>query len=243
MPLGEDCRVLYHLLLAPKRGTTTAERLESFYSGQAELYDAFRARLLQGRRELVSQLPSGTEDAVWVDLGGGTGANLELAGDRKVRSFASVYVVDLCPSLLHVAQRRIERCGWGNVRAVGADAASYVPPEGTADVVTLSYSLTMMPDWMETLDHAFRLLRPGGTIGVVDFYVARKHPPEGWVRHRWATRTFWPTWFAFDDVFLSPEHPIYLHRRFHPQHFEERRAKLPYFPIGRAPYYLFLGTK
>ena len=34
----------------------------------------------------------------------------------------------------------------------------------------------MIPDWFAAVDHAWRLLRPGGTIGVVDFYVGRKHP-------------------------------------------------------------------
>ena len=55
------------------------------------------------------------------------------------------------------------------------------------DVVTFSYSLTMIPDWFLAVDHAWRLLRPGGTIGVVDFYVSRKHPDPGWRRHPWST--------------------------------------------------------
>jgi len=36
-------------------------------------------------------------------------------------------------------------------------------------------------------------LKPGGTIGIVDFYVAHKYPEEEHARHGWFTRTFWPS--------------------------------------------------
>lgn len=236
-----DLRVLYHLLLARKRGNSHAERLESFYRGQAGHYDGFRQRLLQGRRELIESLPwEKAAGGVWVDLGGGTGANLEFAGDR-LRSLKAVYLVDLCPSLLEVARERIARHGWQNVHAVEADATAFRPPEGEADLVTFSYSLTMIPDWAAALDHARALLKAEGTLGVVDFYVSRKHEPAPRVRHSWWTRTFWQTWFAFDDVFLSPDHLPYLRHRFQTLDLREERAALPYFPLGRAPYYRFLG--
>ena len=51
-------------------------------------------------------------------------------------------------------------------------------PEGPADVVTFSYSLTMIPDWVRALEQAWALLKPGGTIGIVDFYVASQTAPE-----------------------------------------------------------------
>jgi S-adenosylmethionine-diacylgycerolhomoserine-N-methlytransferase len=101
----------------------------------------------------------------------------------------------------------------------------------------------MIPDWFAAVDHALDLLRPGGTLGVVDFYVARKHPEADHQRHRWLTRTFWPAWFANDNVFPSPDHVPYLHRRFEVQHFSEHRAKVPYLPGMRVPYYLFVGRK
>ena len=52
MRLASDLRVLYHLALKPVRGADHAARLDSFYAGQAEAYDAFRKRLLAGRAEL-----------------------------------------------------------------------------------------------------------------------------------------------------------------------------------------------
>jgi S-adenosylmethionine-diacylgycerolhomoserine-N-methlytransferase len=129
-----------------------------------------------------------------------------------------------------------------NAQVVRADATTYVPPEGQADLVTFSYALTMIPDWYAALHHAWSILRPGGQIGIVDFYVARKHASGG-NGHRWWTRTFWPIWFALDNVFLSPDHLPAAQWRFEPHFCEERRTRIPYLPFSRVPYYLFVGRK
>jgi S-adenosylmethionine-diacylgycerolhomoserine-N-methlytransferase len=229
------------MLLAPIRGHSHAERLESFYRGQASGYDAFRARLLHGRRELWTSLPI-PDGGVWIDMGGGTASNLEYLGDAVSR-LARIYVVDLCAALLQVAQQRLHTHRWTNVRLIAADATRFVPPEGAVDVVTLAYSLTMIPNWFVAVDHSWQLLRPGGIIGVVDFYVSRKYPEAGRRRHKWYRRTFWPIWFGFDNVFPSPDHVAYLHYRFTPLYFSEQRATMPYFPAARVPYYVFIGRK
>jgi S-adenosylmethionine-diacylgycerolhomoserine-N-methlytransferase len=241
MGLLGDLRILYHLTLKPVRGTDHATRMESFYAGQADAYDNFRRRLLPGRQELWDAIYT-SEGAVWVDLGGGTGSNLEYFGDR-LSHLHRVSVVDLSHSLLEVARQRVQRQGWTNVEIIEADATIFQPAEGPVDVVTFSYSLTMIPDWFAAVDNARQMLKPGGMIGVVDFYVSRKHPPDGLKRHGWLTRSFWPLWFAGDNVFPSADHVHYLHRHFDPIHFEEHQAKIPYLPWIRAPYYTFVGRK
>ena len=212
-----DVRVLANLAMAPFRhaGESHKERLEAFYQAQAGDYDAFRKRLLQGREELMAEAKAAHgEGGIWVDLGGGTGANLEMMGDEAIMSFAKVYLVDLCGPLLEVARKRCEERGWHNVQIVEDDATTWVPEEGYGQVnlITFSYSLTMIPDWYAAIEHAAALLAPGGLIGTVDFYVARKHPAEGMAKHSWLQRTFWPTWFLMDDVRLNMDHVPYLLR-------------------------------
>ena len=85
--------------------------------------------------------------------------------------FSSVYLVDFSPSLCEVARKRFARLGWDNVKVVCQDArlfrledhedltgdtigfsgsptARYFPnqrsPIGGADLITLSYSLSMI---------------------------------------------------------------------------------------------------
>ncbi len=240
MPLLADLRVLYHLVFKRVRACDHAARMEQFYAGQSDSYDDFRKRLLPGRQELFSSIPI-CDGGVWVDLGGGTGANLECLGD-SIRRLSRIYVVDLSPSLLEVARRRFERLGWSNVELVEADAITFRPPS-PADVVTFSYSLTMIPDWVAAINNARDILRQEGILGAVDFYVSRKHPAQSHTKHSWLTRSLWPLWFACDDVFLSADHVPYLHDSFRSVLYRESRGRLPYVPFARPPYYLFVGRK
>jgi S-adenosylmethionine-diacylgycerolhomoserine-N-methlytransferase len=238
--LRNDARILWRMARGAQ-GATHAARLESFYRPQANGYDDFRARLLHGRDELFSRIPF-PPDARWADLGAGTGENAERLGDR-LGSLEKAYLVDLSSSLLEVARRRARANGWENVQCVHADMTQFAPTDGPLDVVTFSYSLTMTPDWFRAVDRAYSLLRAGGVIGVVDFYVARKHPEAGRRRHGWSARHLWPLWFATDDVFLSADHLPYLQSRFETLQLDELRGKVPYLPLARAPYYVFLGKK
>lgn len=233
-----DLRVLKSLLRGMPRGGSQAERLEAFYGPQAEAYDAFRERLLAGRGDMVGLLAPRSGARV-VELGGGTGNNLSYFGARLAR-FRNVEIVDLCPALLAEARRRWADAA--NVRVVEADAAAW-RPDAPVDCVYLSYALSMMPDWRAVLDNAVTMLRPGGTLGVVDFYISTADGGPGVVRHGAFTRHFWPRWFAHDGVRLSPAPLAYL-RALVPDHrLYERRAPVPYLPGLRVPYYIFVGRR
>jgi len=211
------------------------------YGGQADDYDDFRKRLLCGREDMLGLIPK-PKDGVMVDLGGGTGSNLEYIGE-EISNFKSIYVVDLATSLLEVCSKRASDRGWKNIRPTEGDATKFTPEEGYADVVTFSYSLTMIPDWFAAIENAYRILKPGGQIGVVDFYVSRKHADEGMKRHGWFTRSFWPVWFASDNVFPSRDHLPFLQNRFETQWMQESKSKVPYIPFIRTPFYQFIGRK
>lgn len=241
MSFLRDMATLRRLLFTRVHGDTHQARLDTFYQGQAAGYDDFRKRLLQGREALIEHLPL-EKGGVWVDLGGGTGANLSMAGQR-LQIMEQVWIVDLCPALAEVARQRVRAAGWQNVEVLVDDACSVALPIGQADIVTFSYALTMIPDWHRAIEQALRLLRPGGVLGVVDFYVSRKYVEPGDTRHGWLHRTFWPVWFAHDNVFLSPDHLPYLRDRCPPIYTRSALAKVPYFPVLRVPYYQYVGQK
>jgi S-adenosylmethionine-diacylgycerolhomoserine-N-methlytransferase len=229
--LAADAGVLLSLLRGlPRRSSSHAEALARFYGPQAHRYDDFRERLLRGREELIRALPTHPGDRI-VELGGGTGRNLEFFGPR-LQTFATVDLVDLCQPLLDVAATRV--AGMANVRLVNGDASTWQPAE-PVDCVYLSYALTMMPRWEAVIENVAAMLRPGGTIGVVDFYVS---PAHGWL-----TRTMWPAWFRHDGVRLCADHLTSLQRRFDTCQLSECRAPVPYIPLVTAPYYVFIGRK
>ena len=158
----------------------------------------------------------------------------------------SFSIVCLTPSVMClVARERIEKNGWKNVEAVEGDATVWTPAEGLgcADLVTFTYSLSMIPDWFAAIEHAHQLLSPRGLLTVVDFYVSRKYPAEGMVRHGWFTRTFWPAWFANDNVNLSMDILPFLRNKFQQKQLHERMGTAPIVSFLSFPYYIFVGAK
>jgi S-adenosylmethionine-diacylgycerolhomoserine-N-methlytransferase len=238
MTLAADTRVLWQLVRGLSGPGTHRTRLQRFYAPQAEHYDAFRERLLCGRRELVERLPAPAGGRV-IELGGGTARNLEYFGCR-LDGLAEFEIVDLCPALLEIARRRV--AGRPNVSLIEADAAEF-RPAAPADCVYFAYSLTMMPDWQCAVDGALEMLRPGGALGIVDFYVSEARPAPGLTRHGPLTRAFWRRWFRRDGVKLCAAHLPYIRARTDEIHLEERRARIPYLPGLTVPYYLFVGRK
>ncbi|OJD10524.1 hypothetical protein AJ78_08491 [Emergomyces pasteurianus Ep9510] len=253
--------------------------LEGFYKTQAAVYDATRKRLLRGREDmlglLAAQLKYKKEKTqaqwqrpIWVDVGGGTGYNIEaMAAFLPVESFfAHVYLVDLSPSLCEVARQRFTRLGWKNVSVVCQDAREFRLPHGPrpsdelveyddvsrteadkADLITMSYSLSMIPDYYSAVDYLTSLLSPSGTIGVCDFYVqsivdlaARNYTGGVFNRHvNWVGRAFWRAWFDADRVGLEGARRDYLEYRFGTVISASERNYL----LGGIPYYIFIGCQ
>lgn len=56
--------------------------------------------------------------------------------------FKAIYVVDLCHSLCEQAKAKVQAKGWKNVHIIEGDACEFTPPEGTAHLITFSYSLS-----------------------------------------------------------------------------------------------------
>ncbi|KAK4228524.1 hypothetical protein QBC38DRAFT_454108 [Podospora fimiseda] len=259
--------------------------LESFYASQAGVYDVTRKNLLKGREDMLelaaAQLKhkaskSNSRKCIWVDVGGGTGWNIEAMSDflNVPEFFSHVYLVDFSPSLCEVARKRFARLSWSNVTVVCEDArkfrledyesglasdrgsparsgfsSSYFeqkrPEHGGADLITMSYSLSMIPDYFSIIDSMTSLLSPNGIMAVVDFYVqsdvdiAYRNYTGGPIgRHvNYISRTFWRAWFDLDRVNLEPSQRDYLEYRFGTVLTTNLRNKT----LGAIPYYIWIG--
>ncbi|KUM60231.1 hypothetical protein ACN42_g6893 [Penicillium freii] len=165
--------------------------------------------------------------------------------------FKHVYLVDLSPSLCEVARERFERLGWNNVTVLCQDARSFRLPEKDnaasdgADLITMSYSLSMIPDYYSVVDSLTSRLKSTGMLGVCDFYVqsivdvsCRNYTGGAFNRHvNWLGRVFWRAWFDFDRVSLEAARRDYLEYKFGTVISASERN---YF-LGGIPYYIFVG--
>ncbi|OBZ83963.1 hypothetical protein A0J61_07983, partial [Choanephora cucurbitarum] len=246
-------------------GNDQQSRLESFYQDQAKIYDHSRQSLLRGRKtmlklcaaQLKEQIATGmmNKRPIWVDLGGGTGWNIETMHESfPVDQFEQVILVDLTPSLCQVARERFAQKGWKNVTVLCQDAATFELPglngqlEGQVGLVTVSYALSMMDHFYPVVDRIQSLLAPEGVVGVVDFYVSGRTnaPAEKWSPQQnrqcnWFTRHFWQAWFELDHIQLAPGRRDYLEYRFGTIKSLNRRNHfiIPY--LIQMPYYVWLG--
>lgn len=177
-------------------------------------------------------------------------------------TFRAVYLVDLSSSLCEVAKARFERLGWKNVHVICKDARYFrlEDYEGTngrargynadnsegADLITMSYSLSMIPEFYPVIDSLAGLLSHQGVIAVVDFYVqnqvdywSRNYTGGAIDRHcTWLSRTFWRTWFEIDRVNLDGARRDYLEYRFGTKLSINQRNHM----LGvRIPYYIWIG--
>ncbi|KAI9462105.1 hypothetical protein HD554DRAFT_2290137 [Boletus coccyginus] len=259
-------KFIWHCFLRPLGATDQRTRLDKFYKGQADVYDTTRSGLLRGRntmlrlsvshlRTLRAKDPSGR--LVWVDIGGGTGHNIELMDKHfPVSQFDAIYLIDLCEPLLDVARKRFTRKGWRNITVLCQDATEFSLPEwsttdpkGSVNFITLSYSLSMIPNFYALLDRIHYVLSPDtGLFGVVDFYTSGRQPSlhekaiGGTSKEcGWLSRWFWQIWFDFDHVSLSPHRRDYLEYKFGTVKTYNGRNHFIIPFIVRIPYYIWLG--
>jgi len=229
--------------------STPQDRLQSFYETQADAYDAFRADFLHGRQPMLTAVAArlqGRQDLVWVDMGGGTGYNVEaMAGLMGgLGAFRCVVIADLCPALCEQARQRVARHGWTNVHVVEADVCTLALPDaatgGQADVITFSYSLSMIPPFHAAIDRAAQLARPDAIVAATDFYVSDKYDlPER--QHATLTRLFWRSVFDTDGIYIGPERRAYLDHVFVREYEYNSAGHIPFVPLLQAPYYVWLG--
>lgn len=229
-------RSLWHLIKGMPAGHGFAAGPGTYRRPQANNDDA--RWMGYGRERLLDVLAPAPGSRV-VELGAGAGAMLEYWGMR-LRSLAALELVEISPTLVERVRRRTR--GLSNVRVVEADAADYRAP-WSADCVYFSYALSLMPDWVRALNNALAMLKPGGRLGIVDFYLAGADTPFSRTQHSVLTRLFAAHDMRREPVLLTETHLAVLCMLGEKVHLRKTLAPHPYLPLLQMPYFVFAGTK
>lgn len=112
-----------------------------------------------------------------VDLGSGGGIDCLLAG-RAVGSSGSVVGIDFLPEMVARGTAAAEALGLPRVRFVEGEIESLPLADDSADVVISNGVVNLSPRKARVLAEAFRVLRPGGRIAIVDLVLEHDLPPE-----------------------------------------------------------------
>ena len=100
-----------------------------------------------------------------LDIGTGTGRVLELFADRTIRGVG----IDSSRQMLSVARARLDDDRLSHCSVRQSDIYDLDLDETSYDVVVLHHVLHFLPDPLGAMEAAADVLRPGGTLLVVDF--------------------------------------------------------------------------
>lgn len=160
--------------------TELFEPLPARYDLLAELLSFAQNR--RWRMELVRHVVAARPQRV-LDVATGTaGVAIELAR----RSEAEVVGVDISEAMMKRGRERVRAAGLdGRVRLQSARAEALPFADGTFDAVSFTYLLRYVADPEATLRELVRVLRPGGVMASLDFFV----PPNSAWRLAWNAYT------------------------------------------------------
>ena len=151
------------------------EHARELFAPLGPTYDRY-ARLLsfgqdpRWRRFLVTRVPAGALRVA--DVAAGTAAvSIELAQAAPART---VVGVDQSPAMLAAGRERVARAGLADRIELREGRAEALPlADEEFDALTFTYLLRYVDDPAATLRELARVVRPGGTIAMLEFAVPR----------------------------------------------------------------------
>jgi S-adenosylmethionine-diacylgycerolhomoserine-N-methlytransferase len=148
-----------------------AALMDRMYRRQRHIYDLTRKFYLLGRDQMIDSLAP-LPDARVLEIGCGTGRNLIRVAVKYPQMRA--YGIDISEEMLSTARAQIERASLnGRIAVARGDATDFDPKAlfgvDAFDRIFVSYALSMIPSWRETIEHAGALLAPRGSLHIVDF--------------------------------------------------------------------------
>ena len=229
------------MMIQPFVGIGLSNRgfMNHYYKKQAKYYDAYRQNMLHGKEPLMYAIPfhqmKGKRVLV---LAGGTGDLLDYFS-KWIPEMESVVVSDISEPMIQVATERIAKHKWTNVTAriedILDDRDFKSDEENSYDLVLLTYSLTMIPNWAKTVQVAMKYLKPGGKLGITDF----TETPE----QNWLSRTFLNSMFKNTHISLNYSHIQMLREEMDEEYLRIDEGGFPYVPLLSCPYYYGIFVK
>jgi S-adenosylmethionine-diacylgycerolhomoserine-N-methlytransferase len=142
--------------------------MDRVYRRQRHIYDLTRKYYLLGRDRMIYGLDI-SEGQSLLEVGCGTGRNLAVVANHY--PLTRLFGLDISSEMLATARGKL--AGLPNEMMLRElDASRYVAvdfDEPGFDRIMISYALSMIPDWEQTIAASLAALKPGGSLHIADF--------------------------------------------------------------------------
>lgn len=170
------------------------------YKRWAPVYDAVFGKLVRAGMRDATRLANHFSGKL-LDVGVGTGLALPHYGPQL-----QVTGVDLSSEMLDRARARVKKAHCTNIDALlEMDASDLKLSDHSFDVAVAMYVLTVVPDPEKVIHELARVIKPGGTVIVVNHFSAenglRGVIEKGLAKH--ANKLGWRPEFPIDTVLCS----------------------------------------
>lgn len=177
----------------------------SYYNTFSRVYDIFSPKSYyhKARSYAINELQLQQGQTV-LNVPCGTGQNFEYF-QRYLQDSGLVLGVDLSPGMLEMAQRKIQKHHWNNIQLVQQDVREldqkwlddFSKNENkplAIDAILCDLGLSGFPDWQLVIDHLLSILKTGGRIVIMDWYMEKKTLRGAfvkWIGKGEVTRPIW----------------------------------------------------
>jgi S-adenosylmethionine-diacylgycerolhomoserine-N-methlytransferase len=150
--------------------STATQAAPPFHKVQSKLYHATRWAFLSGRKGLIHELPFAQDAEISIlEIGCETGQNIKHFANYFEN--AQITGLETSSGLLNIAAKNTQNYD----KRVQLRNVSYTPSlfngQTKFDIILCAYILSSVnPNWDKVINQAYRDLKPGGMIAVIDFH-------------------------------------------------------------------------
>lgn len=177
--------------------------------------DAVAASLGCGNPTAVAELRAGE---TVLDLGSGGGIDVLLSA-RRVGDTGKAYGLDMTEEMLALALANARQAGVTNVEFLKGSIEDVPLPANTIDVIISNCVINLSTDKPAVFEETYRVLRPGGRVGVTDVVAEDRRTPDeraecgpytGCIAGALSTSEYRQglTTAGFTDVDIGPTHEV-----------------------------------